>query len=136
MWERVKIKFSIFQMQLLSLPRMFYKAVDPHTSYRVNNQIQSVHNLQKYGLKVYLRDPNAYTPLLEPATIKGQKVSSLTLGRDPQMTKEQIAQFSQKDAEVFCLFACYPCKRRMRYWFDNIRPSFCPYGAISKARLD
>ena len=57
-------------------------------------------DLQKYGMKVYLRDPNAYTPLIEPLTIKGQKVTSLLLGRDSDKNRQQIAQFSEKDAEV------------------------------------
>ena len=51
-------------------------------------------------MKVYLRDPNAYTPLIEPQMIKGQKVTSLILGRDAVKTQEQIAQFSEKDAQV------------------------------------
>ena len=56
--------------------------------------------IQKYGLKVYLRDPNAYTPLLEPQVIKGREVKSLVLGRDGDKNKQQIAQFSDKDAKV------------------------------------
>lgn len=57
--------------------------------------------LKKYGLKVYLRDPNAYTPLLEPRTIKGQEVKSLLLGRDASKNREQIAKFSERDAKKF-----------------------------------
>ena len=55
---------------------------------------------QKYGMKVYLRDPNAYTPLLEPTTINGKEVRSLLLGRDASQNREQIAQFSEHDAQV------------------------------------
>ena len=51
-------------------------------------------------MKVYLRDPNAYTPLINPQIIKGQKVTSLILGRDAVKTQEQIAQFSERDAQV------------------------------------
>ncbi|WAR21102.1 PYRD2-like protein [Mya arenaria] len=36
-------------------------------------QIVSDLDLKKYGLKVYLRDPNAYTPLIEPVRVKGQE---------------------------------------------------------------
>lgn len=59
--------------------------------------------LQKYGLKVYLRDPNAYTPLIEPQTVNGRKVTSLILGRDGAKNREQIGQFSQRDAKVCSL---------------------------------
>ncbi|KAL4231243.1 Pyridine nucleotide-disulfide oxidoreductase domain-containing protein 2 [Mactra antiquata] len=60
--------------------------------------------LKKYGLKVYLRDPNAYTPLIEPQTIKGNKVTSLILGRDGNKNREQIGQFSSTDAQRFVEF--------------------------------
>lgn len=57
------------------------------------------HNLQKYGLKVYLRNPNSYTPLIKPGGLDG-KARSLTIGRDSAENARQIAQFSTKDAEV------------------------------------
>lgn len=53
--------------------------------------------LKKYGLKVYLRNPSSYTPLLGQ-TGRG---SSLTLGPDQAETHRQIAQFSEKDAKRF-----------------------------------
>ncbi|XP_061180504.1 pyridine nucleotide-disulfide oxidoreductase domain-containing protein 2-like [Saccostrea echinata] len=53
--------------------------------------------LKKYGLKVYLRNPSSYTPLLG----KTGKGSSLTLGPDHAETYRQIAQFSEKDAKSF-----------------------------------
>ncbi|XP_056006533.1 pyridine nucleotide-disulfide oxidoreductase domain-containing protein 2-like [Ostrea edulis] len=53
--------------------------------------------LKKYGLKVYLRNPSSYTPLLG-RTGKG---SSLTLGPDHSETYKQIAQFSERDAKRF-----------------------------------
>ncbi|XP_052219667.1 pyridine nucleotide-disulfide oxidoreductase domain-containing protein 2-like isoform X2 [Dreissena polymorpha] len=64
-------------------------------------QIYQDLELKKYGLKVYLRDPNAYTPLIEPQTVNGQEVKSLTLGRDASKNREQIAQFSKKDAQKY-----------------------------------
>ncbi|XP_053407080.1 pyridine nucleotide-disulfide oxidoreductase domain-containing protein 2-like isoform X2 [Mercenaria mercenaria] len=57
--------------------------------------------LKKYGLKVYLRDPNAYTPLLEPQIVRGQKVTSLLMGRDAAKNREEIAKFSERDAKKF-----------------------------------
>lgn len=54
---------------------------------------------QKYGLKVYLRDPNSYTPLIKPGGLDG-KARSLLLGRDAEENVRQIAQFSKKDSEV------------------------------------
>ncbi|CAC5377461.1 Pyridine nucleotide-disulfide oxidoreductase domain-containing protein 2 [Mytilus coruscus] len=56
--------------------------------------------LKKYGLKVYLRDPNSYTPLIKPGGLNGQ-ARSLLLGRDTEENVRQIAQFSKKDAEMF-----------------------------------
>jgi len=63
---------------------------------------------QKYGLKVYLRDPSAYTPLIKPRTINGREVRSLLLGRDEAMNRDQISQFSSKDAKVlyYCSTLC------------------------------
>ncbi|KAK3095781.1 hypothetical protein FSP39_019008 [Pinctada imbricata] len=55
---------------------------------------------QKYGMKVHLRDPSSYTPLIEPGGRDG-KARSLTLGRDHQKTKAQIAQFSNRDAREY-----------------------------------
>ncbi|KAI8512502.1 Pyridine nucleotide-disulfide oxidoreductase domain-containing protein 2 [Branchiostoma belcheri] len=55
--------------------------------------------LKRHGLKVYLRDPNSFTPLLEPDGT-GQ-YRSLLLGRDLRENQRQIAQFSQRDAEIF-----------------------------------
>lgn len=54
---------------------------------------------QKYGLKVYLRDPSSYTPILEPGGKDGT-ARSLTIYRDKRKTASQIAQFSTKDAQV------------------------------------
>ena len=56
-------------------------------------------SLQKYGLKVYLRDPSSYTPLIEPGGKDG-KARSLLLGRNHTENMKQIAQFSDKDAQV------------------------------------
>ena len=58
-----------------------------------NEATSTVASLQKHGLKVYLRDPDSYTPVL------GSK-KSLTLGKDGLENRRQIAQFSAKDAEV------------------------------------
>ncbi|XP_067657317.1 pyridine nucleotide-disulfide oxidoreductase domain-containing protein 2-like [Haliotis asinina] len=56
--------------------------------------------LKKYGLKVYLRDPSSYTPLVTPGGRDGT-ARSLLLSRDQQKNKQQIAQFSYKDAQAF-----------------------------------
>jgi hypothetical protein len=50
-------------------------------------------------LKVYLRDPNSYTPLIKPGGLDG-KARSLTLGRNSAENVKQIAQFSIKDSQV------------------------------------
>ena len=48
---------------------------------------------QKHGLKVYLRDPNAFAPVLGSDQY-------LLLGSDADENRRQIAKFSQRDAEV------------------------------------
>ncbi|CAE1250300.1 Pyridine nucleotide-disulfide oxidoreductase domain-containing protein 2 [Acanthosepion pharaonis] len=63
-------------------------------------QIYKDLELKKYGLKIFLRDPSAYTPLLNPGGLN-QKTVSLTLGRDADQNRKQIAQFSTNDAEKF-----------------------------------
>jgi phytoene dehydrogenase-like protein len=56
--------------------------------------------LKKHGLKIILRDPNSFTPVLDPKS--GHK--SLTLGRSSTENAKQIAQFSVKDAEAYNLY--------------------------------
>lgn len=53
--------------------------------------------LKKHGLKVYLRNPNSFTPLLGTN-------QSLLLGNNMMENKKQIAQFSVKDAEVYAKY--------------------------------
>lgn len=49
---------------------------------------------QKHGLKVYLRDPDSYTPHLETRQY-------LLLGSDATEKHRQIAKFSARDARVY-----------------------------------
>ncbi|KAK3590561.1 hypothetical protein CHS0354_008491 [Potamilus streckersoni] len=63
-------------------------------------QIYKDLELKKYGLKVYLRDISAYTPLLKPGGLDG-KTRSLTLGMDSTQNAKEIAKFSHRDAEKF-----------------------------------
>ncbi|XP_029377281.1 pyridine nucleotide-disulfide oxidoreductase domain-containing protein 2 [Echeneis naucrates] len=56
--------------------------------------------LKKHGLKVYMRDPHAFTPMLEEG-VKGAPPRSLTLGSDLTMNQREIGKFSQKDAKAF-----------------------------------
>lgn len=51
---------------------------------------------QRHGLRVLPRDPYSFTPLLEDRS----PPRSLLLGHDMAQTQRQIAQFSQKDAQV------------------------------------
>ena len=51
------------------------------------------YSLQKHGLKVYLRNPTSYTPVL--STNK-----SLALWHERYKTQQEIAKFSTQDAEV------------------------------------
>ncbi|RLV88156.1 hypothetical protein DV515_00015584, partial [Chloebia gouldiae] len=53
--------------------------------------------LQRHGLRVFPRDPYSFTPLLEDRS----PPRSLLLGHDMAQTQQQIAQFSQKDAQAY-----------------------------------
>lgn len=55
--------------------------------------------VQKHGLKVYMRDPHAFTPMLEEG-VGGALPRSLTLGSDLVMNQREIGKFSQRDARV------------------------------------
>ncbi|XP_066096514.1 pyridine nucleotide-disulfide oxidoreductase domain-containing protein 2 [Saccopteryx bilineata] len=63
-------------------------------------QIYSDLELKKHGLRLHLRDPYSFTPMLEEGT--GSRVPrSLLLGTDLAENQKQIAQFSWKDAQAF-----------------------------------
>lgn len=62
--------------------------------------------LKKHGLKVYTRDPHAFTPMLEEG-VQGALPRSLTLGSDLAMNQKEIGKFSQKDAKVYKDFVIY-----------------------------
>ncbi|XP_069095757.1 pyridine nucleotide-disulfide oxidoreductase domain-containing protein 2 isoform X3 [Pleurodeles waltl] len=63
-------------------------------------QIYKDLELKKHGLKVYFRDPHAFTPLLEQG-VAGKPPRSLLLGRNMAENQRNIAQFSEKDAKAF-----------------------------------
>lgn len=46
-----------------------------------------------------MRDPHAFTPMLEEG-LRGAPPRSLLLGSDMVMNQREISKFSQKDAEV------------------------------------
>ncbi|XP_061315011.1 pyridine nucleotide-disulfide oxidoreductase domain-containing protein 2 isoform X5 [Pezoporus flaviventris] len=60
-------------------------------------QIYTELELQRHGLRVLPRDPYSFTPLLED----GSPPRSLLLGNNRAQTQQQIAQFSQKDAQAY-----------------------------------
>uniref|UniRef100_A0A8C5TMK9 Pyridine nucleotide-disulfide oxidoreductase domain-containing protein 2 n=1 Tax=Malurus cyaneus samueli TaxID=2593467 RepID=A0A8C5TMK9_9PASS len=60
-------------------------------------QIYAELELQRHGLRVLPRDPYSFTPLLEDRS----PPRSLLLGHDVAQTQQQIAQFSQKDAQAY-----------------------------------
>ncbi|XP_023062147.1 pyridine nucleotide-disulfide oxidoreductase domain-containing protein 2 isoform X5 [Piliocolobus tephrosceles] len=63
-------------------------------------QIYTDLELKKHGLRLHLRNPYSFTPMLEEGA--GSKVPrSLLLGTDMAENQKQIAQFSRKDAQVF-----------------------------------
>uniref|UniRef100_A0A673I1Y8 Pyridine nucleotide-disulfide oxidoreductase domain-containing protein 2-like n=1 Tax=Sinocyclocheilus rhinocerous TaxID=307959 RepID=A0A673I1Y8_9TELE len=62
--------------------------------------------LKKHGLKVYMRDPYSFTPMLEDG-VRGRPPPSLTLGADLAKTQQEIGKFSEKDAKVYPDFLSY-----------------------------
>uniref|UniRef100_A0A671QSE1 Pyridine nucleotide-disulfide oxidoreductase domain-containing protein 2 n=1 Tax=Sinocyclocheilus anshuiensis TaxID=1608454 RepID=A0A671QSE1_9TELE len=62
--------------------------------------------LKKHGLKVYMRDPYSFTPMLEDG-VRGRPPRSLTLGADLAKTQQEIGKFSEKDAKVYPDFLSY-----------------------------
>ncbi|XP_008072148.1 pyridine nucleotide-disulfide oxidoreductase domain-containing protein 2 [Carlito syrichta] len=63
-------------------------------------QIYTDLELQRHGLRLHLRNPHSFTPMLEASA--GSKVPrSLLLGTDMAENQNQIAQFSRKDAQAF-----------------------------------
>ncbi|XP_006880260.1 PREDICTED: pyridine nucleotide-disulfide oxidoreductase domain-containing protein 2 [Elephantulus edwardii] len=63
-------------------------------------QIYTDLELKKHGLRLHLRNPYSFTPMLEDHTA-GKGPRSLLLGTDMAENQKQIAQFSQKDAQAF-----------------------------------
>ncbi|XP_047668398.1 pyridine nucleotide-disulfide oxidoreductase domain-containing protein 2 [Tachysurus fulvidraco] len=56
--------------------------------------------LKKHGLKVYMRDPHAFTPMLEEG-FRGQPPRSLLLGSNLARNQKEIGKFSVKDAKAY-----------------------------------
>ncbi|XP_037660144.1 pyridine nucleotide-disulfide oxidoreductase domain-containing protein 2 [Choloepus didactylus] len=63
-------------------------------------QIYTDLELKKHGLRLHLRNPYSFTPMLEEGT-GGKGPRSLLLGTDMAENQKQIAQFSRKDAQAF-----------------------------------
>lgn len=63
-------------------------------------QIYTDLELKKHGLKIHLRNPYSFTPMLEEGTLS-KVPRSLLLGTDVAENQKQISQFSQKDAQAF-----------------------------------
>ncbi|XP_047408392.1 pyridine nucleotide-disulfide oxidoreductase domain-containing protein 2 isoform X4 [Sciurus carolinensis] len=63
-------------------------------------QIYTDLELKKHGLRLHLRNPYSFTPMLEEGA-GGSVPRSLLLGTDMVQNQKQIAQFSQKDAQAF-----------------------------------
>uniref|UniRef100_A0A8C5E7K9 Pyridine nucleotide-disulfide oxidoreductase domain-containing protein 2 n=1 Tax=Gouania willdenowi TaxID=441366 RepID=A0A8C5E7K9_GOUWI len=62
--------------------------------------------LKKHGLRVYMRDPHAFTPMLEEG-VNGAAPRSLMLGSDLARNQMEIGKFSQKDAKAYPEFVAH-----------------------------
>uniref|UniRef100_A0A3P8V9Y9 Pyridine nucleotide-disulfide oxidoreductase domain-containing protein 2 n=1 Tax=Cynoglossus semilaevis TaxID=244447 RepID=A0A3P8V9Y9_CYNSE len=69
-------------------------------------QIYKDLDLKKHGLKLYKRDPHAFTPMLEEG-VSGAPPRSLTLGSDLAMNRQEIGKFSKKDAQAYPDFTAH-----------------------------
>ncbi|XP_064172736.1 pyridine nucleotide-disulfide oxidoreductase domain-containing protein 2 [Anguilla rostrata] len=59
--------------------------------------------LRKHGLKVYMRDPHAFTPMLEEG-VGGRPPRSLLLWSDMDQNLREIGKFSERDAQAYPAF--------------------------------
>nr|XP_015202056.1 PREDICTED: pyridine nucleotide-disulfide oxidoreductase domain-containing protein 2 [Lepisosteus oculatus] len=64
------------------------------------------HSQQKHGLKVYLREPHAFTPLLEEG-VGGRPPRSLLLGGDMAQNQREISKFSELDAKAYPVYQAH-----------------------------
>ncbi|KAL0964619.1 hypothetical protein UPYG_G00326530 [Umbra pygmaea] len=62
--------------------------------------------LKKHGMKVYMRDPHAFTPMLEDV-VGGLPPRSLLLGSRLDMNQMEISKFSKKDAKAYPEFIAH-----------------------------
>uniref|UniRef100_A0AAY3ZWA4 Pyridine nucleotide-disulfide oxidoreductase domain-containing protein 2 n=1 Tax=Denticeps clupeoides TaxID=299321 RepID=A0AAY3ZWA4_9TELE len=62
--------------------------------------------LKKHGLKVYMRDPHAFTPMLEEG-VGGHPPRSLLLGSNLTKNQQEIGKFSKKDAKAYPEFVSH-----------------------------
>ncbi|RZF43771.1 hypothetical protein LSTR_LSTR009194 [Laodelphax striatellus] len=58
-------------------------------------------DLKEHGLKLHFRNPGSYTPLRQHYWESTKRGRSLTLGSNYDENREQIAQFSEKDAQNY-----------------------------------
>ncbi|XP_069756448.1 pyridine nucleotide-disulfide oxidoreductase domain-containing protein 2 isoform X2 [Narcine bancroftii] len=63
-------------------------------------QVYKELDLRKQGLRVYVRDPSSFTPMLEDR-VAGKPPRSLLMGSELEDTQKQIAQFSLEDARAY-----------------------------------
>ncbi|XP_054886040.1 pyridine nucleotide-disulfide oxidoreductase domain-containing protein 2 isoform X2 [Poeciliopsis prolifica] len=69
-------------------------------------QLSQRRSFLKHGLKVYMREPHSFTPMLEEG-MKGAAPRSLTLGSDLTKNLNEIGKFSQKDAKAYPEFVAH-----------------------------
>ncbi|XP_062927478.1 pyridine nucleotide-disulfide oxidoreductase domain-containing protein 2 isoform X2 [Mobula hypostoma] len=66
-------------------------------------QIYRELELKRHGLRVHIRDPSSFTPMLEDG-VGGNPPRSLLLGSDTKETQKQIARFSLNDARAYAAY--------------------------------
>ncbi|XP_065175374.1 pyridine nucleotide-disulfide oxidoreductase domain-containing protein 2-like [Sycon ciliatum] len=58
-------------------------------------------DLKGHGLRLHKRDPSSFTPLWTKSTDQSSRPAGLLLGSDAEQNRNQISQFSSKDAEMY-----------------------------------
>uniref|UniRef100_W5MRC5 Pyridine nucleotide-disulfide oxidoreductase domain-containing protein 2 n=1 Tax=Lepisosteus oculatus TaxID=7918 RepID=W5MRC5_LEPOC len=79
-----------------------------YIGFTAENTIHIFRNLKmaKHGLKVYLREPHAFTPLLEEG-VGGRPPRSLLLGGDMAQNQREISKFSELDAKAYPVYQAH-----------------------------
>ncbi|MBN3326713.1 PYRD2 protein, partial [Atractosteus spatula] len=103
-------RFSVASYLLSLLRPHIYRDLElkKTSGFTAENTIHISRNFKmaKHGLKVYLREPHAFTPLLEEG-VGGRPPRSLLLGGDMAQNQREISKFSELDAKAYPVYQAH-----------------------------